>query len=72
MAGIIQTLVAASFCWFLSSSLWVYPHSLVYFNESIAAFHYRVPDLRVCYSYLVFSIPYLTTVIRPVGQLRMI
>jgi hypothetical protein len=28
-------LVAASFCWFLASSLWIYPHSLSYFNESI-------------------------------------
>ncbi len=35
MAGIIQTLVAASLCWFLASSLWIYPHSLSYFNESI-------------------------------------
>ncbi len=35
MAGIFQTLVAASFCWFLASSLWIYPHSLSYFNESI-------------------------------------
>jgi hypothetical protein len=35
MAGVFQTLVAASLCWFLSSSLWIYPHSLSYFNESI-------------------------------------
>jgi len=35
MAGIFQTLVASSFCWFLASSLWVYPHSLSYFNELI-------------------------------------
>ncbi len=26
---------AGSFCWFLASSLWIYPHSLSYFNESI-------------------------------------
>lgn len=24
-----------SFCWFLASSLWIYPHSLSYFNESV-------------------------------------
>jgi len=35
MAGVFQTLVAASFGWFLASSLWIYPHSLSYFNESI-------------------------------------
>lgn len=32
---IFQMLVAASFCWCVASSLWVYPHSLSYFNESI-------------------------------------
>ncbi len=26
---------SGSFCWFLASSLWIYPHSLSYFNESI-------------------------------------
>ncbi len=26
---------AGSFCWFVTSSLWIYPHSLSYFNESI-------------------------------------
>jgi hypothetical protein len=35
MHGIISILVAGSFCWFVASSLWVYPHSLSYFNESI-------------------------------------
>ncbi len=35
MAGALQSLVAASFGWFLASSLWIYPHSLSYFNESI-------------------------------------
>jgi hypothetical protein len=35
MSGVLQTLVAASFGWFLASSLWVFPHSLSYFNESI-------------------------------------
>jgi hypothetical protein len=29
------TLVSALGCWFAVSSLWVYPHSLSYFNESI-------------------------------------
>lgn len=27
--------VLFSYCWFISSSLWVYPHSLSYFNEVI-------------------------------------
>lgn len=35
MAALFQTLVTGSFCWFLASSLSVYPHSLSYFNESI-------------------------------------
>lgn len=35
MAGVFQTLVAASFCWFLASSIWIFPHSLAYVNESI-------------------------------------
>jgi hypothetical protein len=35
MPGLIQTFVATSFSWFVASSLWVYPHSLSYFNESI-------------------------------------
>lgn len=35
MRAVFQSLVAGSFCWFLASSLWVYPHSLSYFNESI-------------------------------------
>jgi hypothetical protein len=35
MRGILQSLAAASICWFLGSSLWFYPHSLSYFNESI-------------------------------------
>jgi hypothetical protein len=28
-------LVAGSFSWFMASSLWIYPHSLSYFNEAI-------------------------------------
>lgn len=35
ITGALQTLVAASLGWFLASSLWIYPHSLSYFNESI-------------------------------------
>ncbi len=35
MTGVFQSLVTASFGWFLASSLWIYPHSLSYFNESI-------------------------------------
>jgi hypothetical protein len=35
MAALFQSLVAGSFCWFVASSLWIYPHSLSYFNESI-------------------------------------
>jgi len=35
MAGVMRTLVAASFCWLVASSLWVYPHSLSYANELI-------------------------------------
>jgi hypothetical protein len=34
MLGVFQTLVAASLCWFLSSSLWIYAHSLSYFFDS--------------------------------------
>jgi hypothetical protein len=32
---LLSYLVAGSLCWFLVSSLWVFPHSLSYFNESI-------------------------------------
>jgi hypothetical protein len=32
---LFSLVVAGSFCWFLVSSLCIYPHSLSYFNESI-------------------------------------
>lgn len=32
---LFSLLIAGSFCWFVASSLWIYPHSLSYFNESI-------------------------------------
>ena len=35
MHAFLSHLVAGSLCWFLASSLWIYPHSLSYFNESI-------------------------------------
>lgn len=35
MAGVLQMLVVTTFGAFLASSLWLYPHSLSYFNESI-------------------------------------
>jgi hypothetical protein len=35
MPTVFRSLGATSFCWFIASSLWVYPHSLSYFNESI-------------------------------------
>jgi hypothetical protein len=35
MALFSQALVASSVCWMIASSLWIYPHSLSYFNESI-------------------------------------
>jgi len=35
MAGALQSLVAASFCWFLASSAAIYPHHLSYFNEAV-------------------------------------
>ena len=36
MALLPGTLVAALGSWLIASSLWIYPHSLSYFNESIA------------------------------------
>jgi len=36
MTGALQTLVAFSVCWLVTSSLALYPHSLSYFNESIS------------------------------------
>lgn len=35
MALITQFSVAALFTWFVTSSLWIYPHSLSYFNETV-------------------------------------
>lgn len=35
MVPTFQTLVCLSVCWFVASSLSLYPHSLSYFNESI-------------------------------------
>lgn len=35
MQTLFSLLTASSFCWFLASSLWIYPHSLSYFNESM-------------------------------------
>jgi hypothetical protein len=32
---LLSLAVAGSLCWFITSSLWIYPHSLSYFNESI-------------------------------------
>jgi hypothetical protein len=32
---LISFFVAGFFCWFLASSLWIYPHSLSYFNETV-------------------------------------
>jgi hypothetical protein len=32
---LLSSLVAGQFCWFVASSLWIFPHSLSYFNESI-------------------------------------
>jgi hypothetical protein len=32
---LLSLAVAGSLCWFVTSSLWIYPHSLSYFNESI-------------------------------------
>jgi hypothetical protein len=35
MQPLFSLLVVGSFCWFIASSFWIYPHSLSYFNESI-------------------------------------
>lgn len=35
MSHVAPSLVASLACWTIGSSLWVYPHSLSYFNESI-------------------------------------
>jgi hypothetical protein len=35
MQTFFATVVVTLCCWFVSSSLWIYPHSLSYFNESI-------------------------------------
>jgi hypothetical protein len=35
MSSVVQTLAAGSICWIVTSSLWIYPHSLSYFNESV-------------------------------------
>ena len=35
MVGALQTVVAFLMCWFLASSLWLYPYSLSYFNEAV-------------------------------------
>jgi hypothetical protein len=35
MAFLPATLVASLGAWLVASSLWIYPHSLSYFNESI-------------------------------------
>jgi hypothetical protein len=35
LQAFLSHLVAGSFCWFVASSLWIYPHSLSYFNEFI-------------------------------------
>lgn len=32
---LLSLFVSGSFCWFVASSLWLYPHSLSYFNESV-------------------------------------
>lgn len=35
MQAFLSTAVVGLVCWFVGSSLWIYPHSLSYFNESI-------------------------------------
>ena len=35
MQALFPLVTATLACWYISSSLWVYPHSLSYFNESI-------------------------------------
>jgi hypothetical protein len=33
--SLFSILVAGSFCWFSASSLWLFPHSISYFNEAV-------------------------------------